>query len=334
MIKELMDMLKYKRPASSRMEELFIDEFIAPLEVMEDGAGNLFQTINNPDGSKPEVLFSSHTDTVHATEGFQALRMKGQYITLHDKDSNCLGADCTSGVWLMMELIRASKPGLYVFHRGEEIGGVGSDYIAKTTPNVVDGIKCCIALDRMNTRDIITHQGMSRCCSDEFALSLARELGGKYAPSNKGVFTDSANYVDLIGECTNISVGYEKQHCHLESQDFTFLKNLRMKLLDLDYSKFEYSRDAGDIDSSWAYGASYGIKDGIDDDEISYDPNSAYVDYILEDADTRRTNVRETPPLLDMVLDYPEIVVRLLIDYGITESTLADEIYIKTGELV
>jgi hypothetical protein len=333
MIEELMDMLKYKRPASSTMEELFIDEFIAPLEVMEDEEGNLFKTINNPDGSKPEVMFSSHTDTVHATEGFQTLRMKGQYITLHDKDSNCLGADCTSGVWLMMEMIRASKPGLYVFHRGEEIGGVGSNYIASTTPAVVDGIKCCIALDRMNTRDIITHQGMSRCCSDAFALSLARELGGKFAPSNKGVFTDSANYVDLIGECTNISVGYEKQHCPLELQDFTFLKSLRMKLLDLDYSKFEYSRDAGDTDASWEYGTSYGIKDVIDDDTM-YDPNSAYLDYISEDAGTKRATVKESPPLLDMVLDYPDVVVRLLIDYGITESTLADEIYIKTGELV
>jgi hypothetical protein len=315
MIREFMDMLKYKRPTSSEFEEMFIDEFIAPLDVMEDKAGNLFKSIPYPNGDKPDIMFSSHTDTVHNKEGYQTLQLNGQYLKLSDKDSNCLGADDASGVWLMMEMIRAGKPALYVFHRGEEIGGVGSSFIANETPEELNGIKCCIALDRMGTRDVITHQGMSRCCSDEFAISLSSALGGKFAPNHKGVFTDSANYTDLIGECTNLSVGYEKQHSMFETQDFNFLVNLRLKLLALDYDKLVYSRDAGDCEyeKPSRYASTYDIDFKIDDYDVS--PYSIH------------------PPMEEMVSDYPDVIANILKDYGITQTEVADAIYNKTGDL-
>ena len=48
------------------------------------------------------------------------------------KSTNCLGADCTSGVWLILEMIKAQVPGVYVIHNDEEIGRIGAEYIVKT----------------------------------------------------------------------------------------------------------------------------------------------------------------------------------------------------------
>ena len=45
----------------------------------------------------------------------------------------------------MREMILAGIPGLYVFHRNEESGGAGSDWIARETPWELHGIKAAIA---------------------------------------------------------------------------------------------------------------------------------------------------------------------------------------------
>lgn len=55
--------------------------------------------------------------------------------------SNCLGADCTVGVWLITEMIKAGVAGIYVIHNNEEVGCIGSgamveDYITDVTANV------------------------------------------------------------------------------------------------------------------------------------------------------------------------------------------------------
>ena len=270
MINELTGMLKHKRPAYSKQDEIFIEQYIEPVNVFDDDAGNLIKVI----GDDPEVMWSCHTDTVHMTSGYQEVRVKGQYIGVNDKNSNCLGADDTAGVWLMLELIRAGKEGLYVFHRAEEVGGKGSSFIARNTPDLLKNIKCVIALDRKGTRDVITHQG-TRCCSDTFAQSLADALDMKFELSDKGLFTDSANYTDIVGECTNLSVGYENAHSDKEILDMAFLQNLSNKLVALDYSKLVYDRKAGDIDENdlwhkpFNYNSIYGTSDSYTDECIS-----------------------------------------------------------------
>ena len=355
MIKEYMDMLKYKRPSWGKFEELFIDEFITPLGVMEDNKGNLFKHVLYPNGDSPDIAFSCHTDTVHNDDGYQVIKVKGQYLELHDiKDSNCLGADDCSGVWLMMEMIRAGKPGLYLFHRGEEAGGVGSSYIANTTPELLNGIKCVIALDRKGTRDVITHQG-SRCCSDAFGESLAKALNGKFTLSDRGTFTDSANYTGVVGECTNLSVGYEAQHSFMETQDFKFLTNLRLKLISLDYSELVFERQPGDVDPndwSWDRKASHRdvhyykdidrnpwagfTGDYADRTPKRYDLN--YDDTKWDDLDGLNSESKDEPDdsmdMNEMVKDYPDVVCRMLSECGVTEADLSDEIYLRTGDLV
>lgn len=197
-------------------------------------------------------MWSSHTDTVHHDEGLQDIIIDGPWmkaVTGKKRElSNCLGADCTTGVWLMIKMIEARKPGLYIFHREEEVGGNGSSWIAKNKANDLAGIQFAIALDRMDYASVITHQGGGRCCSDEFAEGLSFLLGDNFKPDDGGVFTDTANYTHLIPECTNISVGYFNQHGPSETQNWMFANNLLEKLIDMDMSGLIPIRDPADAE--------------------------------------------------------------------------------------
>lgn len=239
-------MLSYARPEGSKAQEAFITRFLEPLGIGRDKAGNCIKRI----GTAP-VLWSSHTDTVHRKAGKQKLFVTGDRGKVGlDKGSkfDCLGADDTAGVWLMAEMIRAEKPGLYIFHTGEEVGGIGSSFIADKTPALLNGIKYAIALDRKGYDSVISHQ-WSRCCSDDFAWELSRQLGGEYKPDDTGTFTDTANYTDFIGECTNLSVGYHEAHSNKEWLDLHFLEELRHKLInEVNIDSLPTTRLAGEID--------------------------------------------------------------------------------------
>ena len=240
---ELLTMLTYKRLAGSKTERKFIREYIRPLGVAQDKFGNLYKEI----GDKPSILWSSHTDTVHRNGGRMSLGFAGKQVGVSENDySNCLGADDGAGVWLMMQLIRANVPGLYIFHRQEESGRNGSEYIAKNHSALLTNIKFAIALDRKEYTSIITHQMSSRCCSEDFAKSLGEQLGMGYKADSTGSYTDTASYVDLIGECTNLSVGYENAHQRVERLDLDFIFKLRDALMKIDPSKLAEKRKAGD----------------------------------------------------------------------------------------
>lgn len=245
----LMEMLTYRRPAWGATEALFIDRFLSPLPgIAQDTFGNLWLIVANDDGTTPRVMFSSHTDSVHHIEGRQNVVRKGAMVTLRDPGksskglSNCLGADCAAGVWIMREMILAGVPGVYVFHRDEESGGRGSSWVADTHPEWLEGIDAAVAWDRKGYSDVITHQG-SRTCSDAFAASLAVALGGTFVADPTGLFTDTAMYAGIIPECTNLSVGYFGQHGPMEAQDTDFLVALRAKALTVDWASLVIARD-------------------------------------------------------------------------------------------
>jgi len=284
----LADILSLRRPHESQTELNFIRDTIDPTGARADAKGNRILRI----GSAP-ILWSAHTDTVHRHGGTQAIRRDGDSILLAKKSkSDCLGADDGAGIWLMLEMIAAGVEGLYVFHRGEECGGIGSNYIASKTPELLDGIQAAIALDRKGYDSVITHQ-YGRCCSTAFAKSLAAGLGFHYAPDSTGLFTDTANYTEIIPECTNISVGYHYAHSRQESLDFGFLVALRDSLLRLDLSALTIERDPSDFGEAeleyaghWGqdYGATYGAT------------------------------------LADMIADNPEIAADIFEQYGIDDS--------------
>lgn len=299
---ELLAMLAMRRPAWSKTERKFIERFIRPLGMQEDELGNLYKRI----GTAP-VLWSSHTDTVHAQGGTQLLRLANGLITQVDKQSNCLGADCTAGVWLMVEMIRANRPGLYVFHQAEEVGGKGSEFIAKHRSDILEGIKFAVAFDRRGQTSVITHQWGGRCCSDAFAASLANALGMAHRHDSGGSFTDTANYTDLIGECSNLSVGYMSEHTQRESLDFNYLQALRDALLRLDPADLVSERVPGAIDPD-------------DYDDVTL--------WSEEDQEPRYSSVGS---LQSLVRDHPDEVADWLEDYGINADELETAIFMRGG---
>jgi hypothetical protein len=239
----LMEMHEYMRPAFSKWDNKFVGRFIKPVNPIFDACGNAIVDI----GENPTVIWSSHTDTVHSHQGKQALTITENHILKLAKDekSNCLGADDTVGVWIMLEMIKAGVAGRYIFHRGEEKGCIGSNWILKNRPKTLEGIQMAIAFDRRGTTDVINRQRGSECCSWAFADSLCDELNktGMKFKQTSGVYTDTAVYIDKIPECTNISVGYEGAHGSHESTNLDFALDLRDIMLTLDVSKLKVKRD-------------------------------------------------------------------------------------------
>ncbi|WFU52227.1 hypothetical protein QA639_21200 [Bradyrhizobium pachyrhizi] len=239
-------MLSHRRPYGSKTELAYIDRFITPLGVQADKFGNRFVIVGE---EKPSILWSSHTDSVHREEGFQQIEMTGTKIHLPKKSkSNCLGADDAAGNFIMIKMIEAKVPGLYVFHFGEEVGCKGSGGIANETPEFLDGIKAAIAFDRRGFTSVITHQ-RGRTASDAFGDSLAAQLPDRFKNDPTGVLTDTKIYMGIVPECSNVSVGYENEHTKDETQCVQHLFQLRDHMIKIDASKFVIERDPKGVQS-------------------------------------------------------------------------------------
>ena len=287
---DLTEMLGFARPAGNVYEEAFIDKYIRSVNgIEEDAYGNLIVDV----GHFPLVLWSSHTDTVANRGGMQeVLNIKGKLqLTFGDKMAgkkrrpSCLGADCTTGVWIMLNMIKEGRPGRYIFHRNEENGGWGSDFIAKKRPDLLQGVNHAIAFDRKGYHDVITHQSWQRTASDKFADALAQKLGMGYRKSEHGMFTDTDNYKRIVPECTNISVGYDRQHTIDEIQDLDFAKKLLDKLLSTDFQDLPTVRDPSVYQYRGAYTSSnsYGAFNGYTAYQQFLRMNADYIDEMLTD---------------------------------------------------
>lgn len=261
----LWDILGYRRMRGSVTEAAFLERFIDSIPgIHSDLCGNRYVCIGDP---SPTVMWSCHYDTCHGEEGQQQLVVDGEFIALPETStSSCLGADDGAGIWLMLEMIDAGVPGLYIFHYGEESGCIGSRWLVQNTPHLVEGIQAAIAFDRAGYTDVITHQMTGRCCSDNFAKSLAKLLLPGYKPDDGGVYTDTAHYIGLIPECTNISVGYFRQHTDGECVNFVHLLELRAALVAFDASQLVIERDPtvieDDFGNDWGgyFGTRYGTR--------------------------------------------------------------------------
>jgi hypothetical protein len=302
-INTLGKMLQTKRPANTYAVYDFIDEYLTPLGATIDHAGNAIIRV----GTDSRVLWSSHTDTVHRNEGLQRVSVNGDLFKLaYGEKSNCLGADCTTGIWLMREMIIGGINGTYVFHADEEIGGYGSAWLAKNHGGLLDGIDFAIAFDRKGFNSVITHQFGGRCASDKFAYSLSSMLPNLYETDDTGTFTDTANYTGIIGECTNVSVGYLSQHTDKETQSISHALVLRNAMLSFDETKLIKSRNAGDIDHEMPSYHHYAWNK----------PKNSYA----------KKSYGSFYDMVDFITDNPEAVADMLDQYGITYSDLLDHV--------
>lgn len=323
-LETLFSILSLARPYGSRSCNEFVDDLHDMLHgmadntmyVSKDKVGNIIVSVGK---NENKILWSCHTDTIHPKHiGYAPLVYNNAYVC--SQGQRQLGADDGVGVWIMLSMIKAKVDGLYIFHAGEEVGGVGSRHIARENPELLTGIKYAVAFDRKGTGSIITYQYEEMSCSDDFARSLANTLGLGHRCDDTGVFTDTANYMDIIPECTNVSAGYENEHTFSEYLCFTYARALRDALIaahtEGKYDTLVCKRDPNvSVDKYSTYGYSY------DDSDYSAFVNS-YSDRRVSKTSTKH-HKNDWNAMIDCIEAYPHTVASILSDFGID----ADYIY-------
>jgi hypothetical protein len=187
-------------------EDQFLGDFrnLFPSDLQKDTWGNYFIKIG-----ESKTIFASHIDTV--SKDYQKVTHVISKNIISTDGKTTLGADDKAGVTLMLWMIKNRVPGLYYFFIGEEVGCIGSG--AASFGGDFSKYDRIISFDRRGNNSVITHQSSTRCCSEDFAKSLASELNRSkmnYKLDDGGVYTDSAEFMTIIPECTNLSVGYNK----------------------------------------------------------------------------------------------------------------------------
>lgn len=243
--KTLARALSMKRPHNSegtkRLTDWLQENAPGHAKVRRDEAGNLH--IDTRISAENRTLFTAHVDTVHRDEGPNKIRKTD---THWHADGAPLGADDGAGCAMLMHLLHAGVDAYYLFTQGEECGGIGATFVAKDR-EFLSQFDRAIAFDRRGIDSVITHQGFSRTASDAFAEALANELCADmtlmYSPDDTGVYTDTAEFIDVIPECTNISVGYAREHSDEESLDILHFVALAERVVHIDWDALPTDRD-------------------------------------------------------------------------------------------
>lgn len=254
-LKLLTRILQSKRAHGS----LGVAAFAAWLESVIPGgewvSGNYVYSVPCADKSKSKVLFSSHIDTCHiplvSDEKPQKLAFDAQlgHIFL-DTDNRehgyVLGADDGAGIYIMLRMIEAKVPGVYVFHEGEERGGIGSRKLLLDHREWLGNFNIAVAFDRAQTYEVIHTQGGDACASIKCATELSKALSNEflsYECSANGSFTDTKTYRNVISECFNIGVGYAFQHSPAEYLDVFHLEALAEQCCKVKWDELPVLRD-------------------------------------------------------------------------------------------
>lgn len=214
-------------------EKMVLEKFPFKVENLKtDKHGNYFVKV----GENSRTMFTSHLDTASSSKPRKVNHViEGNII--HTDGTSILGADDKAGVTIMLYMIENKVPGTYFFFLGEERGCIGSS-AAANDKDWSEEFDRCISFDRRGYGSIITHQLGKYCCSKQFAEALSEmytELGIPSRPDDTGIYTDSAQFIDRIKECTNISVGYRHEHTPSEFQDIEYLERLAIASLSVNW---------------------------------------------------------------------------------------------------
>lgn len=287
--------LETKRPTNNPQQNLAV---ITGL-LKQQGASYVVDAFNNVTVDLGGVTcFTSHTDTVDNKLGTNTLNIDTKGI-ITVKGGGVLGADCGSGMYIMLRMIAAQVQGLYVFFATEEMGRIGSS--AYTMP---DHIKHCVSFDRKGTDNLITHQMGELGCSDAFADAFIAAFDLPYKKDPTGSFTDSYSFFGKVSECINLSVGYYDQHSKNERQDLPFLEKLVDACIAMDWSALPAERDPT-ILPTYDYDDVWGLK--------------YYNKANWTSSPSARNDAFE---IEDFVYENPWVVAELLQEYGITRADL------------
>ena len=253
--KTLARALSMKRPHNSEGTARLTDwlEKNAPphAKVHRDAVGNLH--IDTRLTSLNRTLFTAHVDTVHRQPGPNKIR---KTKTHWYADGAPLGADDGAGCAMLMHLLHSGISGYFLFTQGEECGGIGARHVA-TDVALLSQFDRAIAFDRRGIDSVITHQGWGRTASDAFAQSLSTALNADdtmmYLPDDTGIYTDTAEFIDTIPECTNISVGYNFEHSEKEELNIVHFQALAARVVQIDWDSLPTDRDPT-VRETWGKG--------------------------------------------------------------------------------
>lgn len=296
--------LSMQRPHNSegtvRLTKWLQDNAPAHARVSVDGAGNLH--VDTRSAPHHRTLFVSHVDTVHRKPGPNKIHKTPTHW--HAKGAP-LGADDGAGVAMLMHLLHGGVNAYYVFTQGEECGGIGATFLADKHAALLSEFDRAIAFDRRGVDSVITHQGYGRCCSDDFADALSDSLNQDarlmYLPDSTGVYTDTAEFTDIIPECTNISVGYEHEHSDRECLNLSHFVALADQVIKIQWDALPTSRDPSvkeskwDVYNTWDYEWDYGLGAGAKagGKATSVIPSSSYLRWqLVEDEEPLREDLR------------------------------------------
>ncbi len=227
-------------------EDGLVDDMIHcglfPKDLKQDQFGNYYYKIGDS-----KTIFASHLDTAcqDQVDVIHIFDVENNNVMIKTDGKSILGADDKAGVTILLWMMKHNIPGTYYFFYGEEVGCLGSTAASglKEEFSLYDRM---ISFDRRGTNSVITHQSSRRTCSDIFAQSIAAEFNKFnlfYRKDDTGIYTDSAEFVNVISECTNISVGYYNEHTTSERQDITHLAKLADVVLLVDWNNLPTERD-------------------------------------------------------------------------------------------
>jgi putative aminopeptidase FrvX len=259
---------------------------VLPSDLERDEFGNLYKLIG--DGSTT-VMFTAHLDTATQADVKVKHVIEGDFIKTDG--TSILGADDKTGIAIMMYMMENKVPGLYYFFLGEEVGCLGSKWLAKKLEDekwleedLYKNIDKVISLDRKGYDSVISFQS-TRTASDEFCDEVAKRLNAlddtfKYKTDPTGLYTDSARVSHLYAECTNLSVGYSGHHTKQEKQDFKFMEKLSEACIKMDWETLPVKRDpkknnerksyGGYSSNDYDYGYGYGGSQYNNNNNTSY----------------------------------------------------------------
>lgn len=215
-----------------------------PENLQKDEFGNYFIEIG-----QSKNMFVCHLDNVTKKEEKVNYIIDGDIIKTDG--TTILGADNKAGVCVLSYMIENNISGLYYFFLGEEPtapeGGLwGSKRALNKYFEKFKNYDTCIAFDRKQYGSIISRQIATNCCSSEFIESITKEFSKQnliFKKDTSGYYTDSAVFMWIIPECTNLSVGVFGEHSKKEYQDLNYLEKIANAAIKVDWSNLTINRN-------------------------------------------------------------------------------------------
>ena len=226
-------------------------ESLLPPGFRKDPSGNYVYEIGTSD-----TMFTTHLDT-YSQKREPVSQMQAEddeYVILTD-GTTILGGDNKLGCTILIGLIKDRVPGTYFFFVGEEpilSGGLwGSRAALSRDPAYFRRFRRCVAFDRRQYGSIVSRQMARTCASDEFVAALAKELKSKgnidFDPNSCfGYYTDTATFMDVIPECTNISAGGFGEHTLDEWVDLNYAYDVYLAARQIKWDSLPVRREIKD----------------------------------------------------------------------------------------